>query len=263
MRPAPFPLALALCAALVLAASSRAVETADDVVSCMSKNQPEKSAVQTVRMIATDRMGADTATRGKMYWQKGADGLSRIFMRFDEPPDLRDAALLMLEKKDGESDTFMYLPELGKTRRVTTHMMSGSMFGTDFSYEDFAVLQGVADTSAELGEVADLEGRSAFMLVQQPAPEARSDYDRIVTYVDRETCLLRRAEFFGKGGTLRKLLDVDWSSVEQVGRHWFPKRIVQKDEIEGTHTTLLIEEIEVDVDLPTRMFSRSALERRR
>ena len=53
--------------------------------------------------------------------------------------------VLLLEKKDRMPDQFMYLPELRKVRRVTKRSVAGSMFGTDFSYEDFERFQARMD----------------------------------------------------------------------------------------------------------------------
>jgi hypothetical protein len=248
---------------LLLGSAAGAVESADDIMKCMKANQPSKSSVQTIAMRSKDRIGAITSMHAQIWWRKDDAGRSQLHMRFDDPPDLRDSALLLLEK-EGRNDMFMFLPELGRTRRVTAQMMNGSMFGTDFTYEDFEVLQGIADTgSLERGEDAVLDDRPAYVLVQTPDAEVSSPYDRIRTYVDRDTCLARRIEFFGRGDQLRKELDADWSTAEQVGSVWIAKRIVQKDVVEGTETELEIEKIEVDVDIPRHMFSQSSLERRR
>lgn len=269
MKPRPrVPLRLLAAALPLLAggaagAADPATATVDDVVACMEENQPRVSSVQTISMNSKDRIGAVTTMHADLYWQKSEEGLSQIHIRFDDPPDLRDSALLMLEKR-GHNDVFMYLPELGRTRRVTTDMMNGSMFGTDFTYEDFQVLQGIAETaSRERGEDAELEGRKAYVVVQTPRPEDQSVYERIHSYVDQETCLIRRIEFFGRGGQLRKVLDSDWSTASEVGGVWIAKRIVLKDQVEETSTELEIEKVEMDVDIPRRMFSQASLEKRR
>ena len=61
-----------------------------------------------------------------------------MLLRVHEPADLEGAGLLLLEKSD-RTDMFIYLPDLKKVKRVTSHMLSGSLFGSDFSYEDFEI----------------------------------------------------------------------------------------------------------------------------
>ena len=70
--------------------------------------------------------------------------MSKVVLKVLEPPDLRDTGVLFIEKKDDPADMFIYLPDLEKVRRVTTRMLSGSLFGSDFTYEDFQQIQGMA-----------------------------------------------------------------------------------------------------------------------
>jgi hypothetical protein len=240
-----------------------ALETVDEVSKCMEENQPKGNSVQTLSMASKDRTGAVTTMEAMLFLNREKEGRTKIHMRFDAPPDLQGAALLMLEGKGGRNDIFMYLPELGKTRRVTSHMMSGSMFGTDFSYEEFEYLQGMAESgSSTLEDPVEIAGRPAYVLVQMPEPESGSDYEKIKSFIDRETCIPARVEFLRKGDQLRKVLEVDWDSVSEQAGVWFPSRIVMKDQIEGTQTELEIKDVDMDADIPRAMFNQSSLERR-
>ena len=128
---------------LVCPPAAAELETADAIDACYRANFPKASSTQTVSMNAKDRIGAITSSRAKLYWKRFPDDRSKVLMKFFKPAELRGAGLLMIEKA-GRNDMMLYLPELGRVKRVTKHMNSSSVFGTDFSYEEFERIQGIA-----------------------------------------------------------------------------------------------------------------------
>ena len=61
---------------------------------------------------------------------------------------------------------------------------------------------------------------------------------------------------------MRKTLTADVESVSQQGGMWLPMRVRIEDKKTATFTVMEVDEIEFDVDMPDRLFSRSSLERR-
>ena len=240
-------------------------ETIEEIEACVQANFPDDSSIQEIAMHSFDEAGEPTALpmEAKIYWKMGENEHSQVLMEFDNPPDLRGSSLLMLEK-EGRNDMFMYLPEFGRVRRVTSQMASGSMFGTDFSYEDFERLQGIADDApGERAPDEEVAGRPAYAIDHRPAEDGDSDYERVRSLVDRETCVPLRMEFFGKGNELRKVLETDFSKVTKEATGWMPRELSMNDVSEGTRTTLSVKSIEVNADIPRKMFTQSQLERRR
>ena len=155
----------------------------------------------------------------------------------------------------------MYLPALDKVKRITNRMVSGSMFGTDFSYEDFERLQGLAD-DAELERLADttIDGQTVLVTRSKPREDSGSTYERIVTYVDPETCVPLKTEFWEPGERLRKVSTVDREKVEREGKSWIPRELLMRDLRDETETRLVIDEIAVGVEIHRKMFSSRELE---
>src|SRR5262245_7025654 len=203
--PAVSPLLLSL----VLLVAARDVDTkrapadltASDINTCVQQNFPDDSMIQTVKMLMKDRMGVERLLEADMFWEKDqATRLSKVLLEFDNPPELRGAAVLLIEKKP-MNDMFMYLPELGKTRRITTQMVNGNMMGTDFTYEDFSRLQGMmSNLQTERLPDEQYADRPVFVTLARPAPDTGSDYDRIRSLIDQKTCVPLRVDFLQKGG---------------------------------------------------------------
>ncbi|MDJ0851647.1 MAG: outer membrane lipoprotein-sorting protein [Myxococcota bacterium] len=195
-------------------------------------------------------MGGVTRSRSKLFWELFEDGLSKALLRFSEPRDLRGAGLLMIEQKGRRPDTFLYLPELGKSRRVSSSAAASSLFGTDFSDEDFERLMGMSrDARRERLEDATLHDRRVWVVAGYPDPESKSDYERVVSWVDPETCVPLRSDSYEPGDKLRKRLVVDPDQVKREGDSWVPRLQVMYDLRDETHTELVVDDI---VDPRTR-----------
>jgi hypothetical protein len=257
----PLSLALVLATGSWSGASTAPLETIDQIEACVEANQPEGSSVQTIVVRSTNRVGSVTEMRSKIFWQEDEDEHSRVLMRFDDPPDMRGSALLLLEQ-DGRNDMFMYLPELRRVRRITSHMMQGSLFGTDFTYEDFERLQGMSEnaTSERLPD-AEAAGRPAYAIRYTPAPDSESEYTHMISYVDKETCVATRLELYEAGERLRKVLEADPGSLTQESTGWVARSMTMRDLRDETNTEMAIEELEVGVELSPRTFSQRSLAR--
>ncbi len=253
-------------ALLALAAPAGAqLTTLDEVKDCMDLNMPDASSVQTVVMNAHDRIGSVTQSRAKIYWRKFDGGLSKVLVRLSDPPEMRGAAILMEEKEGTRSDIFMYLPELDRVKRVTGHMMSGSMFGTDFSYEEFESLQGLDNTDFEQTLLAseELDGRSVYVIqaMAKEGLEEKPNYHHTMTYVDHDTCNPLKVEFYERPEKVRKRMLADPRRIEKRGKRHVMNRIEMFDLRDDTRTELEIEDIDFDAKVSRSLFSTRALER--
>lgn len=261
-RAAPAALPLALAAAALLLAPAHAAaepETAAEIEACVRENLPDETSIQTVSLESRDRVGATTSSRAKIYWQRGDDGLSRVMLRIYAPPDMRGAGLLLLEK-EADDDMFMYLPELARVRRVTSRMASTSMFGTDFTYEQFERIQGLAENveSKRLDD-AEVGGRAVFVVETRPGDPKASGFESIRSYVEKATCLPIRVEYF-EHDQMRKVLEADLERIEVVSGTTLTRRLVMKDLRDETSTALVIEEIELGTPIKRKTFTKNFLE---
>ncbi len=238
--------------------------TVEEIRSCVTKNAPAKTMRQRSKLESVDRSGDTRTLDVKSDWKLYDDGLSKVIMRIQAPPDLRGSAFLMIEREGRSEDLFSYLPALDKVRRITMRAAGGSLFGSDFSYEDMVRLQNLAG-SANTVVLADdeIDGRGVWVVEATPAVDEESEYARVVGYVDKERCVPLKAEFYDAGGAVQKLLTVPPDRVVREGDGWVPMEIAMENKQSGTRSLLTIKEIELDIDIPDRNFSQSMLQRRR
>ena len=242
-------------------AAVASLSTVDEISQCVRDNLPSKSSTQTITIRSTNRVGDVAESSAAIFWQQDDDGLSKVLLRFSKPLDMRDSGVLMLEKADRSPDTFLYLPSTKMVRRVSSRAASSSLFGTDFSYEDFSRLVGMADDSAkERGEDIEVAGRPAYVVSATPGPESGSSYERVVSFIDQETCVPLRIESYEDGGKLRKRLSADISKLSREGSSWVSLHQTMEDLRDETRTELVIETIDIDAKIHRKMFSTRELE---
>ena len=237
------------------------LSTVDEINQCVRDNLPSKSSTQTVVLRSINRVGDVAESSATIFWQQDDAGLSKVLLRFSKPLDMRNSGVLMLEKEGRSPDTFLYLPSTKMVRRVSSRAASSSLFGTDFSYEDFARLVGMAGESAkERGEDAEVAGRPTYVVSATPRSESGSSYERVVSFIDQETCVPLRIESYEDGGKLRKRLSADVSKLSREGSSWVSLHQTMEDLRDETRTEVVIEAIDTDAKIHRKMFSSRELE---
>lgn len=231
------------------------------IEACVARNFPAKTSVQTLSLTATDRIGSQRTIRAVVHWKRFPDGLSRVRALFSEPVDIAGSAILLLQTS-GAADVFLYTPALKKTRRISSSAMKGSIYGTDFSFEDFARLQGVGLQQSLVRKPDEsLDGRPAYVIEARVPEASASAYRRGVSWIDRETCVPLKVELYEAGDRLRKVLSAPAARIEKHGNGWLPHELVMVDQRDQTRTVLSVEKIEVGAEVPDRTFSLAQLER--
>jgi hypothetical protein len=229
----------------------------------VQKNLPKRSSVQSVELRAKDRTGAERSLRAKIYWKRFEDGNPRVLARFSEPADIDGAGLLMIGT-GGRADLFLYMPEVKKVRRITSQMMKGTLFGTDFSYEDLERMQGMQGKAAvERLPDAELDGTPVKVSATRPPADSGSSYERVVSFVDASTCVPLKIEMYEVGDRLRKVLVAERSEIKQHDGIWIPHKVVMRDLRDDTETALIVHQIEPEAEIADRTFSQTTLERGR
>ncbi|MEN8181728.1 MAG: outer membrane lipoprotein-sorting protein [Myxococcota bacterium] len=259
-RRPPLFLPIAILLGFALSGKAEAEDLAE-VRACEAK-VPGRTSVVSLELRSVDRTGGTRTLAGKMRWKLDDEGRSQTLIELEKPPDVRGSAYL-LHERESTHDMWVFLPAVAKVRRIHPRSASGRLFGTDFSYDDIARLQGLAvDGKAERLPDALLGGRAVYRVRARLAPEEGSGFARVEYFMDRETCLPLQIEFYGEGGALQKVMRGDPASVERAGSGWVLRSVRIQDLANGTESLLVVSGIQVDVDLPDGLFSLTNLQQR-
>lgn len=258
--------ALVLFVLVALAAFDASAQGADSSIAvvrdCLKRNLPKKSSVQTVHFTSFDRIGGTREFRGKILGKTMEDGTRRAKLCISQPPEMRGSEVLTMEVKDAAPQNFLYTTELRKAKRVTGDGAGGSLFGTDFTYEDlqrFMQLNRPESNERLLDE--QLEGRVVYVVVSKPSAANTAAYTKVLSYVDKDTCVVLKSESYELNERLRRVLTAKPEPMyEENGVH-APAEVEMKDVRDQTRTLVAIEDLEVDGDVDSRSFQVSELGR--
>jgi hypothetical protein len=245
--------ALLLALATPLRARTEQLDMAP-VRTCLERNVPKTTISFRAEFTKIDRVGGERTNRADVIGKKLDDGLRRVVLRFDRPPEMRGTAMLMIESATGPSDFYVYSPDERRVRRVSGRSNSG-LFGTDFSYDDFENWR----TFQKHGKAtrlpdAKVANRDVYVIQSEPAQDEQSSYERVVTSVDRETCVALEVDSFEPGGRLRKVLHADPAKVEAVGPLSVATALELEDVVDQTRTRVSLEEVKLDAPLADNRF---------
>jgi len=222
---------------------------------CLKKNVPKKSSVQTVHFTSFDRIGGSREFRGKILAKTMEDGTRRAKLCISQPNEMRGSEVLSIEVKGEAPQNFLYTTELRKAKRVSGDGAGGSLFGTDFTYEDMQrFMQLNRPESSERLADDKLDGRAVYVVQNKPTDPGASAYTKVLSYVDQDTCIVLKSESFEGGERLRKVLTAKPEPMYTENGVHAPAEVEMKDVRDQTRTLVAIEDLEVDGEVDSRSF---------
>jgi len=233
---------------------------AQDATSIMSaaKNRVQSDTISSrSRMVITARNGSTSERVIDQYSKDGPNG-GRTLIVFQQPANVAGTRFLTMDTASGGTDQWIFLPELGRVRRIAASESSGSFMGTDFSYDDIsAVDRDVSlDTHRLLREEA-LNGRQCYVVESIPK-DSSFQYSKTISYVDKERNLIYKVELYNRRGELVKLMEM--SDFRDVQGRLTPMQTKISTVGAGTSTTIFLEIMKYDDPIPEAVFTTTYLE---
>lgn len=234
-----------------------------EVEACIRNNAPKATAIQDIKLRQVGPLFEEKILTARVYWKQLPDGNSDLLAVFDEPEDISGSRLLFLEKKP-EKEIYLYMPALFKVRRITSGRISSSMYGMDFSYEDFEWLYNMLST-ARSEQRADVivDGEPMYVLAVVPNSASGSKYEEVVSYFDKQSCVIRKVEFYGGGRKLRKVLSADPKAVKRISGILVPHAFVMRDLKKKSETELTVTHVDIDPPISDAVFDPAHLKESR
>ncbi|MGC9026000.1 MAG: outer membrane lipoprotein-sorting protein [bacterium] len=228
--------------ALLIAATTPL--TGDEVLKKIDDQQLTNDKVSIAEMKLIDRNGTTTERTIKMY-TKGAD---LHLIKFLSPADIKGTGFL----SRGSDNMWLYLPALGKVRRIAGHISHGSFMGSDFSYRDLSSEGLAKDFTATV--VSYKNGEYELLLKPKPGD---SPYSMVKLWVKDDTFVPLRIEFYDKSGKLLKILIN--SELKKIDGKWFPMSMVM-DNVQDNHKTeIIVKELKINTGLKNDLFTERTL----
>src|SRR5262249_20734167 len=146
---------------------------------------------------------------------------------------------LQIQKKDGDDERFLFLPELKRSRRIAGASRSQSFMGTDFSYADLDRRDFRDSSSVIKGE--ESVGKFPCLRIAVTAKGAEAQYARVDLWVRKDNFVPLKWQSYNKAGVLLKTFAAQ--EVKRVNGRWFITRSLMTNHQDSRSTELILDKV--------------------
>ena len=247
--------------------------TAEEIARRVQDRDTGRDSRSSMRMKLYDRQGrvreralTMSALRGRGTPGAGAAAPAgdRLLIRFGYPADIRGTGFLVWEHPDVDDERFLYLPSLGRVRRIAGSETQESFVGSDFTYEDIGGREfdeytyTLVEENASWTPPAGGAARPAWRL-ESRRKDASAQFPRVVSLVLKDSFMVVQADIYNRRNEKQKTYTV--RRLEQVKGIWTAMDAEMVNALEKSRTELLVEKADYNVGLKESDFTRRELER--
>jgi len=166
------------------------------------------------------------------YLENTPNGNKRLLI-FDKPLDLKRHAMLTLSYPKADDEHWVYDPENQQVKRILSNNTSTPFSGSEFNFEDLSS-QDLAKYDYRFERVDEFEGVLCSVVNRFPK-DKRSGYERLETWVDSQTYLIRKIDYYDRKGNLFKTLTAaDYQLYDDT--YWRANRVSIRNHQSGKST---------------------------
>jgi outer membrane lipoprotein-sorting protein len=249
--------ALAAVQAMPALAQDAPSPSAQEIVRSSRSRIESKTVSTRSRMVIAAKDGSATERVVDQY-SSGSKGAAKTVVVFQKPASVANTRFLTVQNGDKEDDRWIFLPALGKVRRIAASEGSGSFMGTDMSYDDISSADRAADADDHnLLREEELNGKASWVIESKPK-DSGYQYSRMVSWIDKESRIAMKIELYDRKGELVKLLEIQKAEDKQ-GR--LTPTVTKMTTVKAkTSTTIYVDIIKYDDPIPATVFTTKFLE---
>lgn len=238
-------------------------ETADWIARAIDRRDTGKDSRLAMTMTLFDRQGRPRERRLTVTTLRTAGTRGdRVLVRFDAPNDIKGTGLLVWEHPAAEDERFLYLPALGRVRRIAGSEKQESFVGSDLSYEDiggreldeyqYALPERHATWTSPSGE-----SHPAWRL-ESRSRDAQAMYPRAVSLVRKDNFVVVQADIYNRRDEAEKRYDV--RELRQIDGIWTATAVSMANSVQRTRTEMTVTSAKYNIGLAESAFTRRELE---
>ncbi|MEW6228260.1 MAG: outer membrane lipoprotein-sorting protein, partial [Bacillota bacterium] len=186
-----------LCTALGSAATAAEL-SGREIVQRMETIDTVQDLIAELEMRIIHKSGMERVRHVSLATKRSPDGTEKALFRFLQPSDVKGTAFLSISRPGSPDENWLYLPALGKPRRIASEESGGSFMGSDFTYADIGSMR-IDDFHHTLLRSETLENEEVYVVESVPASDKvkrEVGFARRIWWVRKASFTLARAEFF-------------------------------------------------------------------
>lgn len=223
-----------------------------------------KDSIANATFTLTNKEGASRVRKTHGYTRLQSNGVDNMrLVRFLSPADVKGTVTLLIEHANADDDMWIYLPALGKVRRLSAANKKDSFVGTDFSYGDVIGYK-PEEWNHKLVKEESIDGTACYVIESIPANDTvrqHSGYSKRLSWVRKDNFVAARTEFWDQANQLLKR--IVFHNIRQVGSNgrWQPMLAEAENLQTGHRTTIQFENFQADQGVAESLFTPRELEK--
>ncbi len=162
-----------------------------------------EDSISYMQMTLINAAGQKKVRRMKMKVLEGKDS-DKSLMEFLSPADVKGTKFLSYEHVNKDDDQWIYLPALHRVKRIASKNKSGAFMGSEFSYEDLGAFNPKKYKYEGSPSESSLNGKAVYVSPAIPVSKY-SGYTKLISYVDKNTFLVQKIEYYDRKHELLKV----------------------------------------------------------
>ena len=207
-----------------------------------------------VKMEIKDSSGSTRTREFTILRLNTKEKKQKFYVYFTGPADVRKMAYLVWKNPGANDDRWLWLPAKSLVKRIAPGDKRTSFVGSDFVYEDVSGRDLKEDTH-ELTETTDTQ----YKIRNTPTKKDSVEFDYYDVWIDKDTFLPRKAEYYDKTGKLYR--KVEGVKVEKIGDYPTITEALVTDLSSGSTTKNSFSKLKYDIKLKETIFSERFLRR--
>lgn len=207
------------------------------------------------------KSGRERSRELSMIIMENEDGSEKSLIRFLSPVDIRGTGFLSIINPESANEQYLYLPALGKPRRISSEDRGGQFMGSDFTYEDISPDK--EDYEHKIINSVFENEQEVYVVESIPKTEKlKKDlgFAKKISYISKDQFFLIRAEYLSeKGEQIRRLEVSDYKQI--IDEFWFGTYMLMEDLIKESKTVLVYKNIVANTGVDESYFTIRELSR--
>lgn len=249
---------------LLIPVSSEAVDPkAREIMQKVEDRDEGDNRTSRMVMVLTDKNGA---IRKKYFinYMKDDGKDTKLIMFIEKPPNIRNTGFLTFDYDDPnkDDDQWLYLPAIGKAKRIASNDKDGSFMGSDLNYSDMTQ-RNLSDYTFKLLKEISLKGQDVWLIESIPVSEKvinETGYKKSILAIRKDNYIVTRIKAWTGDGGYVKIMDFD--KIEQIDGIWIAQeiKIVKRQGKSVKHkTAMFINEVKFNQNLSDDLFTTRRL----
>lgn len=239
-----------------------AAPTPDEIIQRSVDAIKVDNSITDATFTLTNKDGASRVRRTMGYTKLQSNGSDNMrLVRFVSPADIKGTETLLIENQAKEDDMWVFLPALGKVRRLSASNKRDSFIGTDLSYGDVIGHRTSEWTHRLVGEET-VDGAACYVIESLPRDatvQRNSGYAKRQSWVRKDNFVAVRVDFWDTGSRPLKRLRASELRAVAGGKRWQAMQTVVENLQSGHRTTIKFNRFDADQKVEATLFQSQRL----